>query len=221
MSGAIAQRANETSKALGGKVSYLWATLAVFARWQTDEVRVSVDDESRSGRMHRRDRRERPLPRRRDDDLPGRRARRRPLRRAPDRRRDEARPRARRCRRSTAARTSRTRRLELLRGAPSPSTPTSRSRSSSTASSRGRRRSASRSCPRALRLRVPAASEARRSFRRGSRAGVRLLRAPRPASRAPRAAPRAARSRGPSSQLVDPLGQLIERGQCLLPPGAR
>src|SRR5687768_11533526 len=29
MSGAIAQRANQTTKALGGKVSYLWATLAV------------------------------------------------------------------------------------------------------------------------------------------------------------------------------------------------
>ena len=52
MSGAIAQRANETSKALGGKASYLWATLAVFARWQVSEVRVSVDGESRSGRMH-------------------------------------------------------------------------------------------------------------------------------------------------------------------------
>ena len=52
MSGAIAQRANDTSKALGGKISYLWATLAVFARWQVGEVRVSVDDETRSGRMH-------------------------------------------------------------------------------------------------------------------------------------------------------------------------
>jgi YegS/Rv2252/BmrU family lipid kinase len=52
MTGAIAQRANETSKALGGKVSYLWATLAVFARWQVSEVRVSVDDVTRSGRMH-------------------------------------------------------------------------------------------------------------------------------------------------------------------------
>jgi YegS/Rv2252/BmrU family lipid kinase len=52
MSGAIAQRANETSKALGGKASYLWATLAVFARWQVGEVRVSVDDEIRGGRMH-------------------------------------------------------------------------------------------------------------------------------------------------------------------------
>ena len=40
MSGAIAQRANETTKALGGKVSYLWATFAVFARWQNSELRV-------------------------------------------------------------------------------------------------------------------------------------------------------------------------------------
>ena len=52
MSGAIAQRANETSKALGGKASYLWATLAVFARWQVSDVEVSVGDERRSGRMH-------------------------------------------------------------------------------------------------------------------------------------------------------------------------
>jgi YegS/Rv2252/BmrU family lipid kinase len=52
MSGAIAKRTNESSKALGGKVSYLWSTLAVFARWRNTEVRVSVDDEIRSGRMH-------------------------------------------------------------------------------------------------------------------------------------------------------------------------
>jgi diacylglycerol kinase (ATP) len=51
ISGAIAQRANETSKALGGKVSYYWATLAVFARWQTGEMRVSVDEETRAGKM--------------------------------------------------------------------------------------------------------------------------------------------------------------------------
>ncbi|MGH3135723.1 MAG: diacylglycerol/lipid kinase family protein [Gaiellaceae bacterium] len=51
ISGAIAQRANEASKALGGKISYYWATLAVFARWQTGEMRVSVDDEIRGGRM--------------------------------------------------------------------------------------------------------------------------------------------------------------------------
>jgi YegS/Rv2252/BmrU family lipid kinase len=49
MSGAIARRTNESSKALGGKISYLWSTLAVFARWQNTELRVSVDDEVRSG----------------------------------------------------------------------------------------------------------------------------------------------------------------------------
>jgi diacylglycerol kinase (ATP) len=52
MSGAIAKRANETSKALGGKVSYLFATLAVFARWRNDDVQVLVDGERRTGRMH-------------------------------------------------------------------------------------------------------------------------------------------------------------------------
>ena len=52
MSGAIAQRANETTKALGGKISYLLATVSVFARWQVGEVRVTVDAESRNGRMH-------------------------------------------------------------------------------------------------------------------------------------------------------------------------
>ena len=52
MSGAIAKRANETTKVLGGKVSYLAATLAVFSRWQNSEVRLSVDDEIRGGRMH-------------------------------------------------------------------------------------------------------------------------------------------------------------------------
>jgi diacylglycerol kinase (ATP) len=51
ISGAIAQRANESSKALGGKVSYYWATLSVFFGWQTGEMRVTVDGESRSGKM--------------------------------------------------------------------------------------------------------------------------------------------------------------------------
>ena len=50
ISGAIAKRANETSKALGGKISYYWATLAAFARWQTGEMRVSVDGSSAAGR---------------------------------------------------------------------------------------------------------------------------------------------------------------------------
>ena len=52
MSGAIAQRANDTTKAFGGKVSYVWATFAVFARWSNSEVRVTVDDEHRRARMH-------------------------------------------------------------------------------------------------------------------------------------------------------------------------
>jgi diacylglycerol kinase (ATP) len=52
MSGAIAERANATSKALGGKVSYAWATFAVFARWHNDDVVVSVDGERREARMH-------------------------------------------------------------------------------------------------------------------------------------------------------------------------
>jgi YegS/Rv2252/BmrU family lipid kinase len=52
MSGAIAQRANETTKALGGKMSYFLATLAVFARWQVGDVSVTVDEHARLGRMH-------------------------------------------------------------------------------------------------------------------------------------------------------------------------
>ena len=51
MSGAVAQRANSTSKALGGKASFLWATLAVFARWQNASVTVDVDDARRVGSM--------------------------------------------------------------------------------------------------------------------------------------------------------------------------
>jgi diacylglycerol kinase (ATP) len=52
MSGAIAKRANETSKVLGGKVSYLWATLAVFTRWRNSEIHVRVNDAERRARMH-------------------------------------------------------------------------------------------------------------------------------------------------------------------------
>jgi diacylglycerol kinase (ATP) len=51
ISGAIAQRANETTKALGGRISYYWSTLAVFARWQTGEMRITVDEETRSQRI--------------------------------------------------------------------------------------------------------------------------------------------------------------------------
>jgi diacylglycerol kinase (ATP) len=52
MSGAIAQRANDTTKALGGKASYVWATFAVFSSWSNSEIEVTVDDETRRARMH-------------------------------------------------------------------------------------------------------------------------------------------------------------------------
>ena len=51
MSGAVAQRANASSKALGGRVSFFWATLAVFARWRNTEIEVEVGGERRSGLM--------------------------------------------------------------------------------------------------------------------------------------------------------------------------
>jgi diacylglycerol kinase (ATP) len=52
MSGAIAKRANETSKALGGRASYLWATFAVFAGWRVSEIAIEADGESRRSPMH-------------------------------------------------------------------------------------------------------------------------------------------------------------------------
>ncbi len=51
ISGAIAKRVDDGSKALGAKPSYLWSTVAVFLRWRNCEVRVRVDDEERSGPM--------------------------------------------------------------------------------------------------------------------------------------------------------------------------
>ncbi len=51
MSGAIAERANETTKALGGKVSYLVATLRVFGTWRAASIRLTVDGETREARM--------------------------------------------------------------------------------------------------------------------------------------------------------------------------
>jgi YegS/Rv2252/BmrU family lipid kinase len=52
MSGAVAKRVNESSKALGGKLSYAWSTLAVFSRWRNAQVTVRVGDEERSGAMY-------------------------------------------------------------------------------------------------------------------------------------------------------------------------
>jgi diacylglycerol kinase (ATP) len=52
MSGAVAKRVNESGKALGGKVSYAWSTVAVFARWRNAQLTVTVDGEERSGPMY-------------------------------------------------------------------------------------------------------------------------------------------------------------------------
>ena len=52
MSGAVAKRVNESGKALGGKLSYALATLAVFARWENAQLEVAVDGERRRGAMY-------------------------------------------------------------------------------------------------------------------------------------------------------------------------
>ena len=52
MSGAVAQRANGMSKALGGKVTFFYALTRVFLEWENTEVTVKVDDGERRGRMH-------------------------------------------------------------------------------------------------------------------------------------------------------------------------
>jgi len=51
ISGAIARRANDTSKALGGKASFLVATVAVFARWTSAAMSVRIGEDHRSGDM--------------------------------------------------------------------------------------------------------------------------------------------------------------------------
>ena len=51
ISGGIAARANRTTKALGGKVSFFWATLAVFSRWQPSEMTVTIDGVERQARL--------------------------------------------------------------------------------------------------------------------------------------------------------------------------
>jgi len=51
MSGAVAAKANRTTKALGAKTSYLLALGAVFARWHNVQLDVNVDGEARSGPM--------------------------------------------------------------------------------------------------------------------------------------------------------------------------
>lgn len=51
ISGAIAKRANSTSKALGGKLSFLWAVLAVYSGWDAGRIEVDLDGDSREAAM--------------------------------------------------------------------------------------------------------------------------------------------------------------------------
>src|SRR5204862_7323908 len=51
MSGAVARRLNETTKALGGRTAGLLATLAVFRRWQNVDLTVDIDGETVRGKM--------------------------------------------------------------------------------------------------------------------------------------------------------------------------
>jgi diacylglycerol kinase (ATP) len=52
MSGAVAQRANSMSKALGGRMTFFYALARVFVEWQNTEVTVTLDEGERRGRMH-------------------------------------------------------------------------------------------------------------------------------------------------------------------------
>ena len=53
MSGAVAQRANTMSKALGGRATFFYALTRVFFEWQNTELTVTLDGgEERGGRMH-------------------------------------------------------------------------------------------------------------------------------------------------------------------------
>jgi YegS/Rv2252/BmrU family lipid kinase len=51
MSGAVAAKANATTKALGAKTSYLLALGVVFARWKNVRLKVKVDSETREALM--------------------------------------------------------------------------------------------------------------------------------------------------------------------------
>jgi diacylglycerol kinase (ATP) len=52
MSGAVAQRANGMSKALGGKATFFYALTRVFFEWENTDVTVRFDGEERHGKMH-------------------------------------------------------------------------------------------------------------------------------------------------------------------------
>ena len=51
ISGGIAQRGEVTSRRLGARAAYFWATIAVFARWKNVPMTIEADGQKREGRM--------------------------------------------------------------------------------------------------------------------------------------------------------------------------
>jgi YegS/Rv2252/BmrU family lipid kinase len=52
ISGAIARRGAVTSRRLGARAAYFWATVVVFARWKSVPMTIEADGERREGRMY-------------------------------------------------------------------------------------------------------------------------------------------------------------------------
>jgi diacylglycerol kinase (ATP) len=52
ISGAIARRGAATSRRMGAKPAYLWATVAVFMRWKSVPMRVELDESTRSAVLY-------------------------------------------------------------------------------------------------------------------------------------------------------------------------
>ena len=52
ISGAIARRGARTSRRLGAKAAYMWATATVFVRWSSVPMRIELDGETREGAMY-------------------------------------------------------------------------------------------------------------------------------------------------------------------------
>jgi diacylglycerol kinase (ATP) len=52
ISGAIAKRGAATSRRLGARLAYFWATIAVFARWKSSEMTLEIDGERRMSQLY-------------------------------------------------------------------------------------------------------------------------------------------------------------------------
>ena len=52
ISGAIARRGARTSRRLGAKAAYMWATATVFVGWSSVPMRIDLDGETREGAMY-------------------------------------------------------------------------------------------------------------------------------------------------------------------------